>query len=97
MTTPSISTSTPSRSSPEGRRALNPDGLPLYQDVVNVPAGTTEASPVKIRIQFLDYLGEFVYHCHRVDHEDMGMMALTNVIPEAPIYAVGANAQSTPS
>ena len=44
------------------------------------------------RDDFEDYLGEFVYHCHRVDHEDDGMMALVNVIPQAPFYAVGANA-----
>jgi FtsP/CotA-like multicopper oxidase with cupredoxin domain len=79
-----------------GPAGANPDGLPFYQDVINVPAGTTEDSPVKIRIQFLDFLGEFVYHCHRVDHEDMGMMALVKIIPEEPIYAVGANADSKP-
>jgi hypothetical protein len=73
-----------------------PNGLAVYQDVINVPKNTPTSNPIKIRIQFLDYLGEFVYHCHRVDHEDMGMMALTNIIPEAPIYAVGANAQADP-
>jgi len=69
-----------------------PNGLPQFQDVINVPPGAT----VKIRVEFLDFLGEFVYHCHRVDHEDMGMMALVNVIPNTPYYAVAANSGSRP-
>jgi suppressor of ftsI len=63
-----------------------------FLDVINVPHGTT----VVIRIGFNDFLGEFVYHCHRVDHEDDGMMALVNVIPQDPFYAVGANAGRDP-
>src|SRR5262249_44638944 len=70
----------------------NLGGLARFVDVINVPAGTT----VVIRIDFEDFLGEFVYHCHRVDHEDDGMMALVNVIPQAPVYAIGANAGRGP-
>jgi suppressor of ftsI len=70
----------------------NLGGLARFLDVINVPAGRT----VVIRIGFNDFLGEFVYHCHRVDHEDDGMMALVNVIPQAPVYAVGANAGRDP-
>jgi FtsP/CotA-like multicopper oxidase with cupredoxin domain len=29
---------------------------------------------VKILVSFLDYTGLFVYHCHLLEHEDMGMM-----------------------
>src|SRR5262249_24246489 len=63
-----------------------------YEDVINVPAGKT----VVIRIQFEDFLGTMVYHCHRVDHEDMGMMSLVKIIPNQPTYAVGANAGQRP-
>lgn len=69
-----------------------PTGLPYYQDVINVPAGQS----VTIRIQFLDELGLTVYHCHRTDHEDHGMMAAVNVVPEAPFFAVAANAGQKP-
>ena len=78
-----------------------PHGQPNYQDVVNVPhatmvGGVLTPGEVTIRIEFEDYLGEIVYHCHRVDHEDMGMMALVNMVPNVPYYAVAANAGSAP-
>src|SRR5262249_11155622 len=70
----------------------NKGGLPLFTDIENVPA----KQRVVIRIEFKRFLGELVYHCHRVDHEDMGMMALVNILPEKPTYAVGANAGQAP-
>lgn len=63
------------------------DGLPIFQDVINVPAFES----LTIRIEFLDYLGQFVYHCHRTKHEDQGMMALVNIVPNRPSYALSAN------
>jgi FtsP/CotA-like multicopper oxidase with cupredoxin domain len=29
---------------------------------------------VRLRIPFTDYPGRSVYHCHILDHEDLGMM-----------------------
>jgi FtsP/CotA-like multicopper oxidase with cupredoxin domain len=46
-----------------------------WKDTVNVPAGTT----VTIRIPFTDLTGRTVYHCHILDHEDLGMMGVINV------------------
>lgn len=71
------------------QQVVSNGGQPFYFDVINVPKN---GGTVTIRVQFLDFLGEFVYHCHRVDHEDHGMMALVDVIPESPIYATGSNA-----
>ncbi|TFD32260.1 multicopper oxidase family protein [Cryobacterium cryoconiti] len=52
------------------------DGRPAraaeWQDVVNVPAGGT----VRVRIAFDDFPGRTVYHCHILDHEDLGMMGV---------------------
>jgi len=45
------------------------------QDVVLVPAGGW----VRLRIPFTDYAGRSVYHCHILDHEDLGMMATVDV------------------
>jgi suppressor of ftsI len=70
----------------------NKGGLPIFTDIENVPAHQT----VKIRIEFTDFLGEMVYHCHRVDHEDDGMMALVKILPTQPVYAIGANAGQAP-
>jgi FtsP/CotA-like multicopper oxidase with cupredoxin domain len=53
-------------------------GTPLTgvrQDVVLVPAGGW----IRLRIPFTDYPGRSVYHCHILDHEDLGMMATINV------------------
>jgi FtsP/CotA-like multicopper oxidase with cupredoxin domain len=41
-----------------------------WHDVVNVPSGSRR----RIRIPFADFNGLTVYHCHILDHEDLGMM-----------------------
>jgi FtsP/CotA-like multicopper oxidase with cupredoxin domain len=54
------------------------DDMPLepgWKDTVNVPAG----AEVRIRIPFVDFTGRSVYHCHILDHEDLGMMATVEV------------------
>ncbi|GAA1750907.1 multicopper oxidase family protein [Kocuria aegyptia] len=43
---------------------------PLWLDVVNVPA----RSQVKVLVAFDDFRGRTVFHCHILDHEDLGMM-----------------------
>ncbi|MHA7277645.1 multicopper oxidase family protein [Arthrobacter sp. Hz1] len=43
---------------------------PTWQDVVNIPA----RSQVKVLVAFDDFQGRTVYHCHILDHEDLGMM-----------------------
>lgn len=44
----------------------------VWKDTVLVAAGET----VRIRIPFRDYPGRTVYHCHILDHEDLGMMGV---------------------
>src|SRR5262245_27908031 len=41
-----------------------------------------------MRTKFEDYTGIFVMHCHRLNHEDNGLMMLVNVIPAVSSYAV---------
>jgi FtsP/CotA-like multicopper oxidase with cupredoxin domain len=48
---------------------------PKWQDVVNVPAN----SSVRVRIPFENITGKTVYHCHILDHEDLGMMGIIDV------------------
>ena len=43
---------------------------------------------LSIRTRFDEYTGLYVMHCHRLNHEDNGLMALVNVIPAVSIYAV---------
>lgn len=42
------------------------------RDVVDVPAGQR----VRVRIAFDRFAGPTVYHCHILDHEDLGMMGV---------------------
>ena len=42
--------------------------------------GTCVSKPVVVNIPF-SQLGEFVYHCHILEHEDGGMMAKIQVVP----------------
>ncbi|KJF19744.1 copper oxidase [Rhodococcus sp. AD45-ID] len=64
-------------------------------DNVNVPAPVTDENEnalvpasVTLRTKFTEYTGTFVIHCHRLNHEDNGLMATVNVIPEVSTYAV---------
>ena len=57
------------------------DGAALpsgWKDTVNVPAGQT----VRLRIPFHDIPGRTVYHCHILDHEDLGMMGVIETRPQ---------------
>jgi FtsP/CotA-like multicopper oxidase with cupredoxin domain len=47
-----------------------------WKDVVNVPAGGF----VRIRIPFEQIGGKTVFHCHILDHEDQGMMAVVEAV-----------------
>jgi hypothetical protein len=65
------------------------------EDNANVPApllGPEESviAPglLSMRTHFIGYTGLYVMHCHRLNHEDNGLMALINVIPAVSSYAV---------
>ncbi|HEY9640128.1 MAG TPA: multicopper oxidase domain-containing protein, partial [Coleofasciculaceae cyanobacterium] len=52
-----------------------PDPYSAWEDTVRVRANET----VRIRIPFRDYAGKTVYHCHVLDHEDLGMMGMVEM------------------
>ena len=66
---------------------LERDGEPVngeYRDMINVPfwKGTGPYPSVKLRMDFRGpVVGDFVYHCHILGHEDSGMMAIIRVLP----------------
>ena len=35
---------------------------------------------LEVFIRFRDYAGNFVFHCHNLEHEDMDMMGLLKVM-----------------
>nr|WP_255633252.1 multicopper oxidase family protein [Demequina sp. TTPB684] len=53
----------------------NSEGQVDIRDVVDVPAG----QEVTVRIAFDRHSGRTVFHCHILDHEDLGMMGVVEV------------------
>jgi FtsP/CotA-like multicopper oxidase with cupredoxin domain len=49
---------------------------PIWLDTVIVPHGGS----VTFRTRFLDFTGKFVLHCHMMNHEELGMMQVVEVI-----------------
>lgn len=75
----------------QGKTGVQPWGVdnvnvpaPIFDDmhVVSTPATLT------LRQEFLEFAGTYVIHCHRLNHEDNGLMATISVIPEVSTYAV---------
>jgi hypothetical protein len=67
-----------------------------YIDNTNVPVPTLgpgeavlQPGTLSLRSSFDHFTGLFVMHCHRLNHEDNGLMTLVNVIPAVSAYAVG--------
>ncbi len=56
---------------------LRSDGsvIPAWKDTVLVPA----RSRVAVRTMFRDFEGVSMYHCHILDHEDLGMMGALEI------------------
>lgn len=46
---------------------------------------------VRVRTRYDRYIGEYVIHCHILDHEDGGMMANISIVPDlnAPGGGIG--------
>src|SRR5262249_35435710 len=62
-------------------------------DTVHVPywTGTGPYPSVTLRMDFRGPdVGDFVYHCHILDHEDNGMMAIIRVMPKSKALAPAA-------
>lgn len=62
---------------------FGPDGNPetVWRDTILVRQGV----PTYIFTRYQDYIGQYVYHCHILDHEDQGMMELVEIVdPPAP-------------
>jgi FtsP/CotA-like multicopper oxidase with cupredoxin domain len=56
-----------------------------WRDTYQVPywTGSGPYPSIKVRMDFRGaVVGDFVYHCHILDHEDRGMMAIIRVLPK---------------
>jgi FtsP/CotA-like multicopper oxidase with cupredoxin domain len=57
-------------------RVNNEKVTPFWADTLPVPPGGS----ITFRIRFVDFTGKFVWHCHALEHEDMGMMQNVEVV-----------------
>ncbi|MCQ4043826.1 multicopper oxidase domain-containing protein [Streptantibioticus rubrisoli] len=70
-------------------RVMSINGAPAprghaWYETFNIPV---RGSAV-IRTRFTDFVGKTVLHCHLLNHEDKGMMAVLNIVPShQPITA----------
>jgi FtsP/CotA-like multicopper oxidase with cupredoxin domain len=68
-----------------------PQEIGQFLDMVQIPywKGTGAYPSVTVRMDFRGFdVGDFVYHCHILGHEDGGMMAIIRVLPPG---VTGAN------
>ena len=49
---------------------------PFWADTLPVPS----KGSITFRMRFKDFSGKYVWHCHALDHEDLGMMQLVDVV-----------------
>ena len=65
-------------------QVLDRNGVPepyrSWKDTVNVPKHET----VRFIVRFDGFPGKWMYHCHILDHEDMGMMGVLEVVAPRP-------------
>ncbi len=61
----------------EARAGFVEDG---WKDTVLVLPGER----IRLLVRFLDYQGLYMYHCHILEHEDMGMMRNLQVGTASP-------------
>lgn len=65
-----------------------PDGTSqwVWKDTLLVPGQVNgvNSPPVQVFTTYTDYIGQFVMHCHILDHEDLGMMEVIEVVGQAP-------------
>jgi hypothetical protein len=55
---------------------------PAWKDVVLVPKG----GRVDLLVPVMDYSGMIMFHCHILEHEDIGMMGMGEIMePDMPM------------
>jgi L-ascorbate oxidase len=57
------------------------------------PPGTSGIYTIKVRTRYERYIGEYVLHCHILDHEDQGMMQNVAVVVPQGDYAANARGE----
>jgi FtsP/CotA-like multicopper oxidase with cupredoxin domain len=57
----------------------------VWKDTLLINPGTVkQPGTVNVYSQYTDFTGKFVLHCHILDHEDLGMMQVVDVVKTLP-------------
>jgi len=54
--------------------------IPAWKDCVNIPKGGSAT----LLIPVMDYSGMCMFHCHILEHEDIGMMGMWHLMGDGP-------------
>jgi FtsP/CotA-like multicopper oxidase with cupredoxin domain len=65
--------------------------MPAWKDVSLIPAGGS----VTLLVPIKDYSGMTMFHCHILEHEDIGMMGMWNIMPMPMVMPGDLNCDST--
>ena len=78
----------PTRGIETGPEAWAVDNANVPAPVLGPEESVIQQGALNLRMKFDDFTGLFVMHCHRLNHEDNGLMMSVNVIPAVSTYAV---------
>ena len=78
----------PSLGLKEGAEMWGIDNANVPVPILGMGESVIQPGTLSLRMKFDDFIGLFVMHCHRLNHEDNGLMTLVNVIPAVSTYAV---------
>ncbi|MDT5012225.1 MAG: hypothetical protein QOH57_3842 [Mycobacterium sp.] len=71
-----------------GPEMFSVDNANVPPPVVDKDDNPLAPASLTLRTEFEEFGGTYVIHCHRLNHEDNGLMATVNVIPQESTYAV---------
>ena len=78
----------PTRGLETGPEMWSVDNANVPPPAMGAEKSVIQPGALSLRMKFDDFTGLFVMHCHRLNHEDNGLMMLVNVIPAASTFAV---------
>jgi hypothetical protein len=78
---------------PDGPRTPPQPEEAGWKDTAKVPPGTM----LRVIMRFTGYLGNYVFHCHMLEHEDNDMMRQFTVVPPGGHAPVTASAVAEPA
>jgi len=82
---------TNSGSGDSGAQPWGADNADLPMPKLGPEEAVIAPGTLRLRSKFTEFTGAYVVHCHRLNHEDNGLMTFVNVIPAVSSYAIGSD------